>query len=142
MTHDANLIFLFCFSFIYFNLTNVKLKLEFDTFIKSSRAKYKNSSGIIKIDQSEALVECELESSPSSSNSVNSKFDQKSISSLNIKPSLTGLYLVDDELHKIIDLIIRDFIDEWYKKEISNKEDFANYIRVLIYYSIRQINQS
>ena len=116
--------------------------MEFDKYVKSSRSKYKNSSGIVKIDLSETLVECELESSPSSSTSVNSKFDQKSINSLNIKPSLTGLYLVDDELHKLIDLIIRDFIDEWYKKEISNKEDFANYIRVLIYYSIRQINQS
>lgn len=63
-----------------------------------------------------------------------------SINSVSIKPSLTGSYQIDDELHKIIDLIIRDYIDAWYKTDISSKEDFSKTIRVTIYNAVRYVN--
>ena len=56
------------------------------------------------------------------------------------KPSLTGSYLVDNELHKIIDFFIRDYIDEWYKAEISSKEEFIKILRSKIYTGIRYVN--
>lgn len=74
-----------------------------------------------------------------SCNSLNKQpFEQRSFQSL--KPSLTGSYLVDDEIHKIIELIMRDFIDVWYKNEISSKDDFRLTIRTIIYSSIRYVN--
>jgi hypothetical protein len=29
------------------------------------------------------------------------------------KPALTGSYLIDDELHQLIELILRDYVDVW-----------------------------
>ncbi|CAF0922022.1 unnamed protein product [Brachionus calyciflorus] len=134
------LCFLFLIGFLYYILNSAKLQNEFEKYLRLSPSKFKSSHGFIKVEN-ETSFEFDLQTSPCSIGSINSKFDQKSINSLSIKPSLTGLYLVDDELHRIIDLIIRDFIDEWYKNEISGRDEFSNYIRNLIYYSIRQTNQ-
>lgn len=55
------------------------------------------------------------------------------------KPALTGSYLIDDEIHQLIELILRDYIDVWYKNEISSKEDFKQSIRLYIYNAVRYI---
>jgi len=56
------------------------------------------------------------------------------------KPALTGSYIIDDEIHKIIDLIMRDYIDVWYKNEISSRNDFRQTIRFTIHNIIRYLN--
>ena len=38
-------------------------------------------------------------------------------------------------------MVIRDYIDSWYKTTISSKEDFGQSVRVLIYNSIRNFNK-
>lgn len=55
------------------------------------------------------------------------------------KPALTGSYLIDDQIHQLIELILRDYIDVWYKNEISSKEDFKQSIRLYIYNAVRYI---
>lgn len=122
--------------FAFFLTKNSSKESEIVTFLKSSKIKFKNSVGVIKKDTNE-LVECISELSLDSSSI---KSDQKSIDPLSIKPSLSGVYLVDEELHKIIDLLIRDFVDYWFKANISKREDFSKHIRALIYFSIKQIN--
>jgi sorting nexin-13 len=57
-----------------------------------------------------------------------------------MKPSLTGSYMVDDELHMIIELFIRDYVDSWYKTNISSKDDFTQLVRLNVYNAIRHFN--
>lgn len=57
-----------------------------------------------------------------------------------VKPSLTGSYLIDNELHKIIDYLIRDYVDGWYKSDISSKEEFTKILRAKIYNAIHYFN--
>lgn len=37
---------------------------------------------------------------------------------------------------------MRDYVDSWYKTNISSREDFDQAVRVLIYNSIRNLNKS
>jgi hypothetical protein len=85
-------------------------------------------------------MDSSIESIHESSNESELINSTGSVSSAMIKPSLTGSYLIDDELHKIIDLIIRDYVEVWYKADISNKEDFIKTIRVSIYNAVRYVN--
>jgi hypothetical protein len=135
-------------------------------YLIKSRERNMHSGGFFKLDgYYESLNENEIELTNSTSSfasigggaarpqnpattaapataSITSKtfqFDQKSI--LNLKPTLTDSYLVDDELHKVIELCIRDYLESWYKPQVSNKEDYVQSIRVLIYSAIRHVNQ-
>ena len=141
-------------SFCYYNLTSEKLKSKHKIYLSNNRRRGPHPGGLLKLDSYyESLNESEIEltnstSSCSSLNRANGgsqqaakvfQFDQKSI--LNLKPTLTDSYLVDDELHKIIELVIRDFIEAWYRPNISHNEEFSQSIRILIYNAIRQINQ-
>ncbi len=76
-----------------------------------------------------------------STNSLHKQLDNRSLQNYGVtKPALTGSYLIDDEIHKIIDLIMRDYIDIWYKNEISSRDDFRQTIRSAIHNAIRYIH--
>lgn len=150
-------------SYLYFNCTSDKIKDDLRDYLSTRRQKNPSSAGFLKTEgvifDSISETEFDLNNSFSvssssilssnrnstiltqSSISNNSKFqfDQKSLNS-NLKPSLTDSYLIDDEIHKIIELVIRDYVDSWYKTEISGKEDFSQLIRILIYNSIKQMH--
>ena len=85
-------------------------------------------------------MDSSIESTHESSNESELINSTGSVSSAMIKPSLTGSYLIDDELHKIIDLIIRDYVEAWYKTDISNKEEFIKTVRISIYNAVRYVN--
>lgn len=39
-------------------------------------------------------------------------------------------------------MIIRDYVDSWYKRHISDTEEFAQYVRWTIYNALRRLNHS
>lgn len=45
---------------------------------------------------------------------------------------ITNSNSIDDELNAVIDLIIHDFIESWYKTQISNKNEFCVEIKELL----------
>lgn len=143
----------FLAGFCLYNLNNQQIQKDFDDYIKKCRQKTKNPKGFIKImdpylidgllieNDDEYLNDATTTSSPNLNRSGIQQFksfDQRSI--LNMKPSLTGSYMVDDELHMIIELFIRDYVDSWYKTNISSKDDFTQLVRLNVYNAIRHFN--
>ena len=63
-----------------------------------------------------------------SSNSLHRQnmFENRSLHNYGVtKPALTDSYLIDDEIHMIIDLIMRDYIDIWYKNAVIKITSFS-----------------
>jgi hypothetical protein len=138
------LISLFVGGYVYYLLKSEKLKQIFSFYMTTRRKRASHSGGFLKLSGFyELLNETDIEFGSSSAGMANAsrvfQFDQKSIT--NMKPNLTDSFLADEELHKIVELIIRYYVESWYKQNISNKEDFSYSVRVLIFSSIRQINQ-
>lgn len=100
-----------CYRFVYYNVKSQQLKSDMDTFIKKSRRPNPHSTGIFKIEHAAESDDTELSNSTTSldRNKWRMAFDQKSL--LNLKPTLTDSYLVDDELHKVFPLSLTLFVD-------------------------------
>jgi hypothetical protein len=161
----------FIFSFISFCLVSMDNLEQFEIYSQNLKTttNHKKKS-LLKIDDylemtSEVIELYPFKSSSSSSSltsltSINSFLSFKtatasafqvgalsSSSSTNkpfqvAKPDLTGSYQIDDELHKIIELIIRDYIDVWYKNNISSRDQFPKNVKNAIYDAIRNVTLS
>ncbi|CAF0850409.1 unnamed protein product [Adineta steineri] len=57
----------------------------------------------------------------------------------NDRPSLTGISVIDDQLHESIELFIRDYVETWYKTQISSNELFIQDFKNGIYKTIRHL---
>lgn len=134
---------------IVVNFDNLTIYCKFEWYTSESNQTDVNSNG--SLSQS-------LHSNSLSRSKIT--FDQRSY--LHIKPSLTGSYEIDEELHsvdaprlkkakslnnslslksQIIELVIRDYVDSWYKAQISSRDEFDQAVRALIYTSLRNLNK-
>ncbi|CAF4365505.1 unnamed protein product, partial [Adineta steineri] len=70
-------------------------------------------------------------------------------SSSRVKPSkpvndripLTGITDIDEPLYELIDLFVRDYIEIWYKTQISSDELFIKDVKNGIYITIRHLSE-
>ena len=124
-------LFLIFFRFLFFNASQKHLDAQLNAYLKSNRRKcHQNSAGLVKFDwYMESNTSIPLTSSPTpSANSLSTldnhhhhqhhhqhhhhhghhqrssriQFEQRHTSSfINIKPTLTGSYAIDEELHAV-----------------------------------------
>jgi hypothetical protein len=129
----------FLFGFFYYSVNNKENKQRFADYLRlSTRHERSVSSGFIKIDP-HLLTTSGTASDFSTNNNDTPIKSNSNTNTKQLKPSLTGSYLIDEELHKIIDLFIRDYIEAWYSTEISIRQDFAQLIRSSMYSAIRHV---
>ncbi|UJR30126.1 hypothetical protein I4U23_017667 [Adineta vaga] len=57
----------------------------------------------------------------------------------NDRPTLTGIPVIDEPLYEAIDLFIRDYVEIWYKTQISSDESFIHDFKNGIYITIRHL---
>ncbi|CAF1464793.1 unnamed protein product, partial [Didymodactylos carnosus] len=53
---------------------------------------------------------------------------------------LTGSRVIDEPLYELIDYFVRDYIEIWYKTQISSDEDFIKDVRNGIYTTIQHLS--
>ncbi|CAF4719162.1 unnamed protein product [Rotaria sp. Silwood1] len=54
---------------------------------------------------------------------------------------LTGISDIDEPLYELIDLFVRDYIEIWYKTQLSSDESFINDVKNGIYTTIRHLSE-
>ncbi|CAF4275166.1 unnamed protein product, partial [Rotaria socialis] len=65
---------------------------------------------------------------------------KKSKSSTERAP-LTGISDIDEPLYELVDLFVRDYIEIWYKTQISSDESFIDDVKSGIYTTIRHLSE-
>ncbi|CAF2367357.1 unnamed protein product [Rotaria sp. Silwood2] len=54
---------------------------------------------------------------------------------------LTGITDIDEPLYELIDLFVRDYIEIWYKTQLSSEESFIDDVKNGIYTTIRHLSE-
>ncbi|CAF3700113.1 unnamed protein product [Rotaria sp. Silwood1] len=65
--------------------------------------------------------------------------DNDSPSRLNDRVSLTGIPVIDEQLYEAIDLFVRDYVEVWYKTQLSSDESFIRDVKNGIYITIQHL---
>ncbi|CAF1006302.1 unnamed protein product [Adineta ricciae] len=60
---------------------------------------------------------------------------------LNDRASLTGVSDIDEPLYELIDLFVRDYVEIWYKTQLSSDELFVEDVKNGIYTAIRHLSE-
>jgi sorting nexin-13 len=63
------------------------------------------------------------------------------LSRTNDRAPLTGIPVIDEQLYETIDLFVRDYVEIWYKTQISSDESFIQDVKNGIYITIRHLTE-
>ncbi|CAF1171845.1 unnamed protein product [Rotaria sordida] len=67
--------------------------------------------------------------------------DNDTQSRLNDRVQLTGIPVIDEPLYEGIDLFVRDYVEVWYKTQLSSDESFIHDVKNGIYITIQHLSE-
>ncbi|CAF3745883.1 unnamed protein product [Rotaria socialis] len=115
----------FIFGFIIHLIVNKKIWIKSNPIYDKIKTAFIQSKLFIRIS--------DLQNDSSSSL-------KKSKSSTERAP-LTGISDIDEPLYELVDLFVRDYIEIWYKTQISSDESFIDDVKSGIYTTIRHLSE-
>ena len=136
---------LFAASFCYFNVRNAETRSDMKEYLQKRRALGRRAVKafsqvkveLSRLDAHEEALSCFSTTTADLAAQAPSSSNPTVASQRIAKPSLTGSYRIDDELHQIIELLLRDYCDYWYRENISNREEFIQALRIALFNAMR-----